>query len=159
MNYSAGVPSSGSEDSMSSLAYDVTFIIGFVLLILLVLVACCICTRADHRSRSRRFVAVPAAGPGRGIDAATLSSYPKLSYSEAKLERAGGESTVGSGCSICLAEYKESDLLRSLPSCGHLFHVKCVDPWLRMHSTCPICRNSPVPGIRLSISELGRPPS
>ncbi|KAJ0624340.1 putative transcription factor C2H2 family [Helianthus annuus] len=38
----------------------------------------------------------------------------------------------------CLADYKGKDLLRELPDCGHLFHVKCVDPWLRLNPTCPI---------------------
>lgn len=159
MNYSAGVSLSYSPDSISSLTYDATFIVGFVLLIVLVLMACCVCSRADRRSRNQQPGSGRAAGLGGGITEVVLSSYPKLSYSEAKLER-GGEPTFGSGCSICLVEYKESDLLRLLPPCGHLFHVNCVDPWLRMHSTCPICRNSPViPRIRVSISEGGQPPS
>ncbi|XP_004496104.1 RING-H2 finger protein ATL70-like [Cicer arietinum] len=45
-------------------------------------------------------------------------------------------------CSICLMDYKESDLLRMLPGCGHFFHVTCVDPWLRMNLTCPVCRKT-----------------
>ncbi|KAK1287767.1 RING-H2 finger protein ATL70 [Acorus calamus] len=40
----------------------------------------------------------------------------------------------------------DSDLLRVLPDCGHLFHVKCVDSWLRSRPSCPICRRcSPLP--------------
>ncbi|MQL75677.1 hypothetical protein Taro_008061 [Colocasia esculenta] len=52
-------------------------------------------------------------------------------------------------CSICLADYKDADVLRRLPDCKHLFHLKCVDPWLRLHPTFPVCRTSP----------LRRPPS
>ncbi|KAH7840229.1 hypothetical protein Vadar_014371 [Vaccinium darrowii] len=71
---------------------------------------------------------------------ATLLDSPKLLYSEAKLQRHLGSAA----CSICLADYEETDVLRLLPECSHLFHLKCVDPWLRLKHTCPICRNSPM---------------
>ncbi|XP_074572202.1 putative RING-H2 finger protein ATL71 [Curcuma longa] len=79
-----------------------------------------------------------AAGDG-GIDEATLMRWPKVVYSEAGA-CAGLEKAC---CAICLAEYRERDVLRRLPECGHLFHVECVDPWLRSHSSCPVCRSSP----------------
>ncbi|KAL6336140.1 hypothetical protein AAG906_011022 [Vitis piasezkii] len=77
-----------------------------------------------------------------GLDEATILSYPKMVYSEAKLQHKDSTATC---CSICLADYKGSDMLRLLPDCGHLFHLKCVDPWLRLHPTCPVCRTSPMP--------------
>ncbi|KAK3020402.1 hypothetical protein RJ639_045707 [Escallonia herrerae] len=79
----------------------------------------------------------------QGLDEATLLTYPKLLYSQAKLHQ-NGDSTAA-GCSICLADYKATDTLRLLPDCGHLFHLKCIDPWLVLHPTCPICRSSPKP--------------
>lgn len=45
-------------------------------------------------------------------------------------------------CVICLAEYKEKELLRIIPKCGHTFHLSCIDMWLRKQSTCPVCRLS-----------------
>uniref|UniRef100_J3KXL7 RING-type E3 ubiquitin transferase n=1 Tax=Oryza brachyantha TaxID=4533 RepID=J3KXL7_ORYBR len=30
--------------------------------------------------------------------------------------------------------------VRELPNCGHVFHVECVDAWLRSRTTCPLCR-------------------
>ncbi|CAK9183900.1 unnamed protein product, partial [Ilex paraguariensis] len=78
----------------------------------------------------------------QGLDEATILTYPKLLYSEAKLHKGFADT---SGCSICLADYVDANMLRQLPDCGHLFHPACIDPWLRLHPTCPICRNSPVP--------------
>jgi len=43
---------------------------------------------------------------------------------------------------ICLAEYKEKEVLRIIPKCGHTFHLSCIDMWLRKQSTCPVCRLS-----------------
>ncbi|KAL4599408.1 hypothetical protein ACB092_11G125100 [Castanea dentata] len=78
----------------------------------------------------------------QGLDEATVHSYPRLLYSQAKLQKGG---SIASSCSICLGDYKDTEMLRMLPDCAHIFHLKCVDPWLRMHPSCPICRNSPIP--------------
>uniref|UniRef100_A0A6N2LQD4 J domain-containing protein n=1 Tax=Salix viminalis TaxID=40686 RepID=A0A6N2LQD4_SALVM len=82
-----------------------------------------------------------------GLYEATLNTCPKLLYSEAKekLEKGADDLVATSCCSICLQDYKDSDLLRLLPECGHFFHAQCIDLWLKLHPTCPICRNSPVP--------------
>ncbi|KAK7810851.1 putative ring-h2 finger protein atl71, partial [Quercus suber] len=45
-----------------------------------------------------------------GLDKATLENYPKLIYSQAKLHKGTGNSTT-SCCSICLADYKDTDVL------------------------------------------------
>ncbi|XP_041013676.1 RING-H2 finger protein ATL70-like [Juglans microcarpa x Juglans regia] len=79
-----------------------------------------------------------------GLDEATLRNYPKLIYAQAKLHKGANSTSTASSCSICLADYKDTDVLRLLPHCGHLFHLKCVDSWLRLHATCPVCRNSPL---------------
>ncbi|MCO5594505.1 hypothetical protein L7F22_048537 [Adiantum nelumboides] len=42
-------------------------------------------------------------------------------------------------CCICLSTYEDGIELRELP-CGHHFHCGCVDRWLRMNSTCPLCK-------------------
>ncbi|KAL3718108.1 hypothetical protein ACJRO7_003269 [Eucalyptus globulus] len=70
--------------------------------------------------------------------AAKLGSFSKLLYSQVK----GAGSSC---CSICLSEYKERDVLRLLPDCGHYFHSKCIDQWLRTNPSCPNCRTSLVP--------------
>jgi hypothetical protein len=42
-------------------------------------------------------------------------------------------------CSICFDPFKDDDECRELKCC-HMFHEKCIDPWLREHVTCPVCR-------------------
>ncbi|KAJ8899996.1 hypothetical protein K2173_024107 [Erythroxylum novogranatense] len=74
-----------------------------------------------------------------GLDDVTLNTYPKLLYSQAKLEKGD---TIATCCSICLGEYKDHDLLRLLPDCDHIFHIQCIDPWLKRRASCPVCRNT-----------------
>ncbi|XP_030941642.1 RING-H2 finger protein ATL70-like [Quercus lobata] len=83
-----------------------------------------------------------------GLDEATLRNYPKLIYAQAKLHK--GNST-SSYCSICLADYNDTDVLLLSPNCDHLFHLKCVDSWLRLHATCPVCRNLPFAEVATSL--------
>lgn len=42
-------------------------------------------------------------------------------------------------CCICLSKYREKEEIRQLP-CSHVFHLKCVDQWLRIISCCPLCK-------------------
>uniref|UniRef100_A0A7N0U7N4 RING-type domain-containing protein n=1 Tax=Kalanchoe fedtschenkoi TaxID=63787 RepID=A0A7N0U7N4_KALFE len=44
-------------------------------------------------------------------------------------------------CSICLATYADGDDLRELP-CSHLLHRECVDKWLKIKATCPLCKSA-----------------
>ncbi|KAK7266421.1 hypothetical protein RIF29_19065 [Crotalaria pallida] len=77
---------------------------------------------------------------------AIVNSYLVMLYSEAKLfDKLDHSCSSTLSCSICLADYKDSEWLRLLPDCGHFFHKECVDIWLRLNMSCPICRNSPFP--------------
>ncbi|KAG2729096.1 hypothetical protein I3760_01G235000 [Carya illinoinensis] len=48
-----------------------------------------------------------------------------------------GEDAV---CCICLAKYVDDDELRELP-CVHVFHVECIDKWLKINALCPLCKS------------------
>ncbi|KAL1538706.1 RING-type E3 ubiquitin transferase [Salvia divinorum] len=59
---------------------------------------------------------------------ASIESLPVVHVSEA-----------GEECAICLAEYEEESEAKEMP-CRHRFHADCIDRWLGMHGSCPICR-------------------
>mmetsp|Transcript_16887 Transcript_16887/g.23624 ORF Transcript_16887/g.23624 Transcript_16887/m.23624 type:complete len:280 (-) Transcript_16887:270-1109(-) len=48
-------------------------------------------------------------------------------------------------CPVCLVELEEGEETRDLP-CPHIFHKKCIDRWLTMRQTCPLCRTKVIQG-------------
>ncbi|KAL1549250.1 RING-type E3 ubiquitin transferase [Salvia divinorum] len=128
----------GSE-SIGGFGYGIGVSVGILLLITTITLASYYCTR---NSTSTAMVLPQRHDPAAegGLDEATLTRYPKLLYSKVK-----HKDSTAACCSICLADYKATEMLRALPDCGHLFHLRCVDPWLRLHPTCPLCRTSPLP--------------
>lgn len=42
-------------------------------------------------------------------------------------------------CTICLDEYKDGENIKML-ICKHRFHALCIEPWLDIHTSCPLCR-------------------
>ncbi|KAL8158902.1 hypothetical protein V2J09_000439 [Rumex salicifolius] len=74
-----------------------------------------------------------------GLDGRTIESYPKTLLGESR--RLPNPTQVH--CAICLSEYEPKEALRTIPECNHYFHADCIDEWLRMKGTCPLCRNSP----------------
>ncbi|XP_067861981.1 RING finger protein 215 isoform X2 [Heptranchias perlo] len=44
-------------------------------------------------------------------------------------------------CAVCLEEFHKNQYLRVLP-CLHEFHRDCVDPWLLLQQTCPLCKRN-----------------
>lgn len=74
-----------------------------------------------------------------GLDGPTINSYPKTILGDSGRLPKPNDTT----CSICLAEYLPKETLRIIPECNHYFHADCIDEWLKMNSTCPLCRNTP----------------
>jgi E3 ubiquitin-protein ligase ATL10/75/76/77/78 len=71
----------------------------------------------------------------KGIKKKALKTFPTVSYSaELKLP------SLDTECVICLSEFTKGEKVRILPKCNHGFHVRCIDKWLKEHSSCPKCR-------------------
>ncbi|WJX47717.1 RING-type E3 ubiquitin transferase [Trifolium repens] len=71
----------------------------------------------------------------KGIKKKILKKFSTMSYStELK------PPSLDTECMICLSEFVKGEKVRILPKCNHGFHVRCVDRWLKEHSSCPKCR-------------------
>ncbi|KAL3368105.1 hypothetical protein AABB24_009134 [Solanum stoloniferum] len=42
-------------------------------------------------------------------------------------------------CSICLDDWVIGGVVKEMP-CKHRFHGDCIEKWLKIHGSCPICR-------------------
>ncbi|KAL2893227.1 putative RING-H2 finger protein ATL21A [Bienertia sinuspersici] len=106
----------------------------------------CIMDRRDRRRGAQVNRALEQiAGTGQpldttmGLDQATIDSYTKVVVGESR--RIPG---VNDGsCPICLSDYSAKETLRCIPDCQHCFHADCIDEWLKMKGTCPVCRTTP----------------
>uniref|UniRef100_A0ACD5ZSS7 Uncharacterized protein n=1 Tax=Avena sativa TaxID=4498 RepID=A0ACD5ZSS7_AVESA len=77
---------------------------------------------------------------GAGMDEAAISALPRMVVVEGG---SGGDASAS--CAVCLGDYDRGDVLRVLPACEHSFHRPCVDQWLRLRPSCPVCRTPPAP--------------
>lgn len=44
------------------------------------------------------------------------------------------------GCSICIEQVNDKEIVKRLPKCGHMYHAECIDTWLDKNNMCPVCR-------------------
>nr|DAD31275.1 TPA_asm: hypothetical protein HUJ06_010126 [Nelumbo nucifera] len=61
---------------------------------------------------------------------ASIEAMPKVEISE---EEGDGE------CAICLEGWEIGGEAREMP-CKHRYHSSCIETWLGLHGSCPICR-------------------
>lgn len=96
-------------------------------------------TETHHQSIDLFSIAVfPQSPSTKGLDGPTIESYPRTVLGESC--RLPNDAST---CAICLSEYKPKESLRTIPECNHYFHAECIDEWLKLNATCPVCRNSP----------------
>lgn len=43
-------------------------------------------------------------------------------------------------CCICREEFVLDTKVKLMP-CDHKFHIDCLDPWLKLKNSCPVCRH------------------
>ncbi|XP_057761879.1 RING-H2 finger protein ATL20-like [Arachis stenosperma] len=118
--------------------------------------------RRDQRQQSSRtqpefsiMIVPPPPAVLMGLDGPSIERYPKIEVGEnGQLPRPND--TI---CSICLSEYSPKEVLRTITECQHYFHVDCIDGWLKMNATCPLCRKLPARSNSNYDSSVPFPPS
>ena len=60
----------------------------------------------------------------------------------------GGEEGEEEECVICLEKFEVGGFAKEVP-CKHRFHGDCIEKWLGIHGTCPVCRH------RMPVDEEG----
>ncbi|CAL0320987.1 unnamed protein product [Lupinus luteus] len=78
----------------------------------------------------------------RGLDPSVFETFPILEYSVVKIHKIG---KCDLECAVCLNEFEDSETLRLIPNCDHVFHPECIDEWFASHTTCPVCRANLAP--------------
>ncbi|KAI3675750.1 hypothetical protein L1987_85343 [Smallanthus sonchifolius] len=83
-----------------------------------------------------------AGSTNRGASEEQILKLPTWKYNETESDIEHGKAIADTSiteCCICLAKYKEKEDMRQL-NCSHIFHMKCVDEWLKIVSCCPLCK-------------------
>uniref|UniRef100_A0A1A8KE00 Ring finger protein 215 n=1 Tax=Nothobranchius kuhntae TaxID=321403 RepID=A0A1A8KE00_NOTKU len=70
-----------------------------------------------------------------------MSSLKTRRYRKPKPWRDPSQATETDTCAVCLEPFSNNQCLRVLP-CLHEYHRDCVDPWLLLQHTCPLCKRS-----------------
>ncbi|CAN4111450.1 unnamed protein product [Withania somnifera] len=112
-------------------------------------VSCYIClgySRFSHMATAiqhitTRTTLAPQPAAATGLDNSTIESYTKVVLGESRRVLGPNHET----CPICLAEYHPKEIVKCIPECEHCFHAECIDEWLKINGTCPVCRNNPSP--------------
>ncbi|XP_055814987.1 putative RING-H2 finger protein ATL21A [Solanum dulcamara] len=97
-------------------------------------------TAAIQRITTRTTLA-PQPAAGTGLNDSTIESYTKVVLGESRRVPGPNDGT----CTICLAEYHPKEIVKCIPECEHCFHAECIDEWLKINGSCPVCRNNPSP--------------
>ncbi|CAN0926233.1 RING-H2 finger protein ATL1 [Linum grandiflorum] len=96
--------------------------------------------------RRRQPATTNGTGGEKGVGERVLGAIPIMTYCREKQINGEARTTeLPEDCVICIGELEEGETVRLLPSCGHVFHVGCVDHWFSAHSSCPTCRASVIP--------------
>jgi hypothetical protein len=113
-----------------------------VLLCFILLCTYCRCARQRAVAGARRRVMrdlVPGVALFVRPSAAALP--PVVPYAAAAAASAAKKKgLMPEDCPICLEPFGDDDGVRVVPACGHLYHAPCIDRWLDVRNSCPVCR-------------------
>lgn len=137
------------------LAFDVFFVVFCVALACVIGIAVCCCLPciiailyavADQEGASEedigllpkyKFKSIGGSEKINGEKSGPFGGIMNLCTGESSTERV--LSAEDAECCICLSTYDDGIELRELP-CSHHFHCTCIDKWLRINATCPLCK-------------------
>ncbi|CAL9153203.1 RING-H2 finger protein ATL64-like [Musa acuminata AAA Group] len=106
---------SGAERAVIIGAYTIFFAVYVIV--------ACNCSRRRSQRRSLQ-------QPNAAVDQSRPITVYRASHFEEGIE-----------CAVCLSKLADGEEARLLPQCGHGYHRRCIDPWLRINDTCPLCRS------------------
>ncbi|GBG24550.1 E3 ubiquitin-protein ligase RNF13 [Hondaea fermentalgiana] len=105
------------------------------IIIVLMLPFLCFCLPCVIRLLSR-FIEQNEAGLNKGATQDAIDSLPLKKYHQGLIQ-----DEADPQCVICLSSYEPDQDVRFLPcDARHHFHASCVDGWLKVNASCPICR-------------------
>ncbi|EEE52727.1 hypothetical protein OsJ_35143 [Oryza sativa Japonica Group] len=128
-------PAAADVGGAVCLGYGIAIAVGVLVFISTVMLASYICVRAKAGAAAVLLADDDDDGGPRAASAVFLN----VGVGD------DDNACAGAQCAICLGEFVAGDALRRGPGCGHRFHAECVERWLRVSATCPVCRDSPLP--------------
>jgi len=108
----------------------------FLALLFLSLVSNLLCFL--HRRRSNT-TPPPSTVTEASVIIDRLPLFRFTSISRGSFSIVGPTGDVDDDCAICFEQFRDNDMLRSLP-CFHAFHSYCISRWLNTNLSCPLCR-------------------
>ncbi|XP_076886534.1 putative RING-H2 finger protein ATL21A [Bidens hawaiensis] len=134
-----------SRGIATSAKYGLILGIGLPVSIGFIMLVCYRASRARERIENHHesinhfsIAIIPQPPSTTGLSGPIIKSYPKTVFGES-CRLPNDDNT----CAICLSEYKPKESIRIIPKCKHYFHADCIDEWLKLNATCPVCRSSP----------------
>ena len=129
-------PASGGRAPFNLSSGAATAVV-FVSIVLCFILLCTYCRCARQRAIAgarRRVMRELVPGAALFLRPAAAALPPVVPYAGAA--RKG----LPEDCPICLEPFGGDDGVRVVPACGHLYHAPCIDRWLDMRNSCPVCR-------------------
>ncbi|GAA0138335.1 ubiquitin-protein ligase [Lithospermum erythrorhizon] len=140
-NKSTSPPPEASTSNPTPLKPSIAIFVGFLTIIVcftfLVLLYAKHCRGGIRYMNNPHVIITPNTyqRQNSGVERSVVESLPTFKFASLRGQKDGLE------CAVCLNKFEPTEILRLLPKCKHAFHVECLDTWLDIHSTCPLCRH------------------
>ena len=98
-------------------------------------------SEGDFMEMARRMSEREAAEQAKKKRAKTeaVSKLPIVKIENKHCKKGAGGSLEAPTCTVC-CESINIGLKGMFMPCGHIYHPDCLNPWLKEHNTCPVCR-------------------